>query len=138
MRGYYLSAQREPKPRPAKFRWRSATQRGVTLSRAREARLHLRPGPATLVAEQPPFHLQPAAVSAQRAVRGDDPVAGQDERNWVPAIRGAHGARCGRLTDGARQFRVRPGGPGWDGPQRGPDPPLEGRALRVGVHRIDG
>src|SRR5216683_549076 len=101
-----------------------------------EGELPLR-GPTPLVAQQPPFHLEPAAVSAERSVRGDHTVARHDQRDRVPAVGGAHRPGGGRSSDGPRQLSVGPGGAGGDGAQRGPDLALEPGALRVDLQRID-
>src|SRR6266446_6389649 len=61
-------------------------------------------GPTALVTKQPPLHLEPAAVSAERPVRGDHPVARHDERDRVPAVRGADRAGGCRSSDDPRQL----------------------------------
>src|SRR5438105_1917895 len=78
-------------------------------------------GPAALVPEQPPLHLQPAAISAEGPIRGDHPVAGHHQGDRVPAVRRADGAGGGGLADETRQLSVGPSSPGRNGAQSCPD-----------------
>src|SRR5579872_3746672 len=68
---------------------------------------------------------QAAAVACQLAVRADDPVAGNDDRNRVAAVRQPDGASGARQLDPARDLAVGDGLAEADGLQLSPDAPLE-------------
>src|SRR5688500_18605188 len=87
-----------------------------------------RPERAALVLEQPALARQAAAVTAELAVRVDDAMARNDDRELVRTVRGADGAHGSRAADGARELRIAPRLAGRDRQQRVPDGVLKRRA----------
>jgi len=87
--------------------------------------------PAALVVEQPPFSIEPASVTGQLAVRSDDPVARDDDRDRIRAVGEPDRARGADRSDlpGDRSIR---GGVAWgNSRQRRPDPALERPAAQI-------
>ncbi len=98
-------------------RHRSGPRRGVR-HRARPARraaaprgllaLLRRPRACALVLEQPALHVEAAAEAGQRAVRADETVAGEDDRERVGAVRRADCARRAGDAEPPRLLAVAP------------------------------
>ena len=66
-------------------------------------------------------------IRAQLSIRGDDPVAGDDQGNGVLAVGAGHGTLGAGATDLRGEGLVGPGLAGGDGGECGPDLALEGR-----------
>ena len=81
--------------------------------------------------QQPALAVQARAVAPQAAVRGDDPVAGDDEGDGVTAVGLAHGPAGLGVAHPPGQFAIGDGLPPGDAPQFLPDPELKGGALGV-------
>ena len=77
------------------------------------------------MAEQPALAVQAGTVAAQAAVRGNDPVAGDDEGDGVDRVGLAHGPGGLGVADPAGQFAVGDGLPPGNAAQFLPDPELE-------------
>src|SRR6185436_14242985 len=90
-----------------------------------------------LMSQEPSLTVEAAAVAGQRAVRADDAVTGDDDRDRVGAVGGPHGTDRRRLADAPRQFAIRNGGAGRDAAQRLPDRLLERRAIEFRGNRIE-
>jgi len=79
--------------------------------------------------QQPSFDRQPSSETRQGAVRADDPVTGNDDRDGIPTIGCAHGPTRVRSANLPRQLAVRHGLAVRNRRQGGPHLPLERRAL---------
>src|SRR6185437_2824644 len=118
-----------PTINPAKvLRWRLKIPAARTSSGAR------RIGPVhhgcPLQTEQPLLDRQAAAKSGQRAIRADDPMAGNDDRQWIGAIGETDGPAGPGLADAPRELPVGDRLAIWDALQLAPHVQLESRALR--------
>src|ERR1700730_8466315 len=91
----------------------------------------------TFERQQGALDVEPAAEAGQGAVRADDAVAGNDDRQRIRAVRKAHGACTTGVAETARQFGIGDGLTIRDGPQRLPDRQLERRASRSQPQRED-
>jgi hypothetical protein len=85
------------------------------------------------VAEEPPLAPEASAVTGQRGVPADEPVAGDDDGYRIATVRGPDRTRGGAEPEGVGEVSVAPGATGPDPTQCLPDPPLERRA--TGIHR---
>src|SRR5712692_6645055 len=72
---------------------------------------------------------QPAAVSGELAVRSNDAMAGNDDRNGIGTVCQAHGARGVRVADASGQLAVGDGLAVGDLAKLLPDSLLKGGAL---------
>ena len=81
--------------------------------------------------QQPALAVQAGTVAPQAAVRGDDPVAGDDEGDGIDGVGLAHGPGGLGAPYPAGQFAVGDGLPPGNAPQFLPDPELKGGALGV-------
>src|SRR5919112_1119644 len=96
--------------RPAKSR--GLTKRSFQLQRAscRANILFARPGEyVALVLEQAFFEVKPAVEAAERAVGGDDPVAGHDDGKDVAGVGAADGPRRAGTPEGIGDLAIGPG-----------------------------
>jgi hypothetical protein len=59
-----------------------------------------------LKVEQLALDVEPATITAQRAARCDHPVAGNDDRDWIPVVRHAHGTVSMRVANRFRNVTV--------------------------------
>src|SRR5262245_23533069 len=59
-----------------------------------------------LVRKQPALALDASAKSSERSIGADHTVAWNDDRKRIAAVRTAHRARCGWLTDPTRELAV--------------------------------
>src|SRR6202043_3937523 len=84
----------------------------------------------TFEQQQRALDVEPAAEAGQGAVRADDAVAGNDDRQRVRAVSKPHGACTTGVAETARQFGIGNGLTIRDGPQRLPDRQLERSACR--------
>src|SRR6185436_8175627 len=94
--------------------------------------LHRQFALTVLVTQQPLLPRDSTAVARERAVRADDAVAGDDQRDGVRPIRGADRAHRVRPADLLRDVRVRAGLSELDAEQRVPH-----RALELGTARLE-
>ena len=90
------------------------------------------------VGQEPPLVLQAAAISSEGAIRTDDAMAGDDNRNRVGTIRGADRPAGALAPDERRELSVGRGAPGRDGPERFPHFLLERGAASDNGNVIDG
>src|SRR5438094_3219837 len=108
--------------RPARARWYRLRAPAQGLEQR-----HQRP----LVLEQPAFAVQAAAEAGQLPPRPDHAVTGNDDRNWVFAVGGAHSAGGAGVAEPAGQLAIARGGAVGDGAEQIPHHTLERRAGRV-------
>lgn len=81
--------------------------------------------------QQAALCLQPAGIARERAVRADDTVAGDEDRQRVAVVCHADGARCLRAADGGGNRTVAARLTVGDRAQRRPHAQLERRAARI-------
>ena len=76
------------------------------------------------------LNLQPAGIAGERAVRTDDAVAGDDDRDRVAVVGHADGTAGARIADGGGELAIGARLAIGDGAQRRPDPLLKCGAAR--------
>ena len=71
-----------------------------------ERQLNTADGPSAFEAEQLLLHFQSSAIAAKRAIRGDNSMAGNDDRHRIGAVGRTHRAKSFGRPDSPSELRI--------------------------------
>lgn len=89
------------------------------------------PDESCFVAEQPGLVIHPSGEPSERAIGTDDPMAGNDDRNRVPAVGGTDGAGLARVAEPPGLLAIADRRRERDPAEHAPRGTLERRAVRI-------